>query len=81
MAGVDNKLDSLVVDDIPASLSQINNDGFLSSKDSILEIKSEDYVIYDPEDITYFALNYSSVAKPIIFEAKQYYNSSTEYKK
>lgn len=66
LAGVENKVDSPVVDNIPASLINIENTGYLSQYDSVVDVKPNEYIVDDPEDITYFALNYSSVFKPNI---------------
>lgn len=66
LAGIDNKTDSVVIDDRPAVISNENDDGYLSKEDAIANIVSDDYIVNDPEDITYFTLNYSSIFKPNI---------------
>ena len=66
LAGVENRSDSIVVDNIPANLIDVRDTEYVSSLDLVVDVKTNEYIIDDPEDFTYFALNYSSVVKPNI---------------
>lgn len=74
LAGIDSRSDSVVIDDRNAIKNKDINNGYISVFDSVVDSNVDDYVFDDPEDITYFVLNYSSVVKPMmldLFEHKE----------
>jgi len=81
LAGIDSRDDYVVIDDRSAIKNQDNNTGYLSAKDYIVNSATSDYVIDDPEDITYFAFNYSSVAKPMMLDLFEHRNEIIQEEK
>lgn len=68
LAGIDSRSDTVVVDDRNAIKTKDNNIGYVTTDDYTVESSVTEYVVDDPEDITYFALNYSSVVKPAMLD-------------
>lgn len=69
LAGVNGKIPPDVVDNVVLTKKINNKDNFVS-KDDINQVTPSDFKIDDPEQLTYFVFDYSSVYSPSIIETE-----------